>query len=67
MAPYFNCVVIFIRYGLQPGGRAFFGMALDGEVHEPAIFGRAVPVFDVGGDVDDVSGAKLPGIIEYSL
>lgn len=41
---------VFVRYRLQPFVGGFFAGDLHGQVGEPAVRGRAVPVLDAGGD-----------------
>ena len=53
--------VIGVADRFQPGILVGLGVALDGEMGEPAVGGRAVPVVGVGRDLDDVAGLEPAG------
>ena len=54
-------MVVVVADGFEPDGGAGFGTGFDGDVGEGGAGGGAVPVFDVGGDFDDVAGLEDDG------
>ena len=60
--------IFVIRHGFQPRIGAAFTGYLHGQVREPAVGSRAVPVLYTGGDVDHVAGLERlrwlsPGLV----
>lgn len=58
--------VLFLAYGLQPLVGGLLAGNLKGQVGEPAVRSRAVPVLDPGGDVHHVAGMELLGGLPHS-
>ncbi len=54
-------MVVVVADGFEPDGGAGFGPGFDGDAGEGGVGGGTVPVFDVGGDFDDVAGFEGDG------
>ena len=53
-----ECCVFRVRDGLQPLVARLLAGALDGDVAEPAVLLRAVPVLDPGRDGHNIAGVQ---------
>ena len=63
----FQRVVVLIIYGFEPFRFPVFPGNFNGQMLEPAVLGRAVPVLDTFGNIDDVAGMKLAGFFSPFL
>ena len=52
-------VIVRLIDGFMPFVFGILARNLDGKVHEPAVFGRAVPVLDSGGNIHDITGMQF--------
>ncbi len=58
-----GCVfIIRIGNGLKPGVLVGLRIALDSEMSKPAVGRRTMPVIDIRGDFDHISGQKFPSL-----